>query len=345
MADRYGVGEWYGHVVATAPAATLNALANDSKKPLKQVDRPCPFRETVEPGAKCNKKGGVCSLQIHRQDDAGGVSAVGSFITTCPSRFWQNADIFRWIGQEVIGTPIPTIIKEVDFLESVVIPDAPAAAPAVAMAPAAASVAEEGADAEAELEDEADEEAEPEVKAAEKERDAVGRIDTVLVHPDKPSEWLALELQAVYFSGAGMPSHLKQYETATGLVFPDKNRRPDFRSSGPKRLMPQLQTKVPTLRRWGRKMAVVVDLPFFKSLGPIISVPHLSNSDIAWYVVDYHPTTGAMTLHSRVYTTLEISVEALTAGIPKSREAFEEKLGSLQTATTRAAKKKIIRLT
>jgi hypothetical protein len=50
------------------------------------------------------------------------------------------------------------LIKEVDFLESVIVPDAP--------------------------EDDS-------------ERDAVGRIDTVLVHPDKPNEWCALELQAV----------------------------------------------------------------------------------------------------------------------------------------------------
>lgn len=307
--DRYGVGEWFGHIVSVTPGKILNELAAKATLGFKQADMPCPFRETVEPGAKCNKKGGVCSLQIHRQNDGGAVAAVGSFITMCPSRFWQDASVFRWIGQEIIGTSKPVLIKEVDFLESVIAPDTP---------------------------DDDSEEA--------KERDAVGRIDTVLVHPEKPNEWCALELQAVYFSGAGMGSHLAQYKAATGLVFPDKQRRPDFRSSGPKRLMPQLQTKVPTLRRWGRKMAVVVDVPFYKSLGSMIEVPHLSNSDIAWFVIDYDPADGAIKLHKKVFTTLESSVEALTAGIPKSREAFEDKLSSLQTATTKAAKKKIIRL-
>ena len=279
--DRYGVGEWFGHIVSVTPGKILNELAAKATLGFKQADMPCPFRETVEPGAKCNKKGGVCSLQIHRQNDGGAVAAVGSFITMCPSRFWQDASVFRWIGQEIIGTSKPVLIKEVDFLESVIAPDTP---------------------------DDDSEEA--------KERDAVGRIDTVLVHPEKPNEWCALELQAVYFSGAGMGSHLAQYKAATGLVFPDKQRRPDFRSSGPKRLMPQLQTKV----------------------------PHLSNSDIAWFVIDYDPADGAIKLHKKVFTTLESSVEALTAGIPKSREAFEDKLSSLQTATTKAAKKKIIRL-
>lgn len=109
--------------------------------------------------------------------------------------------------------------------------------------------------------------------------------------------------------------------------------------------MPQLQTKVPTLRRWGKKMTVVVDVPFFNSLGPMVAIPHLSNSDIAWFVVNYDPATGAISLAKTVYTTLESSVEALTAGIPKSREDFEGKLGGLLAAKTKAAKKKIVRLT
>jgi hypothetical protein len=64
------------------------------------------------------------------------------------------------------------LIKEVDFLESVIVPDAP--------------------------EDDSEEA---------RERDAVGRIDTVLVHPDKPNEWCALELQAVSSAGCDPISH------------------------------------------------------------------------------------------------------------------------------------------
>jgi len=89
--------------------------------------------------------------------------------------------------------------------------------------------------------------------------DPVGQIDMVLIDETKPSlDWCALEIQAVYFSGEGMPSQFAIREwLGPGLSFPDKNRRPDFRSSGPKRLMPQLQTKVPTLhRRWGKKMDI-----------------------------------------------------------------------------------------
>jgi hypothetical protein len=100
-------------------------------------------------------------------------------------------------------------------------------------------------------------------------------------------KWCALEMQAVYFSGKSMENDFKdmrQWE-GPGIPFPMVQRRPDFRSSGPKRLMPQLQIKVPTISRWGKKMAVVVDKAFWESLGEMREVRDLSNSEIAWFVV------------------------------------------------------------
>ena len=108
--------------------------------------------------------------------------------------------------------------------------------------------------------------------------------------------------------------------------------------------MPQLQTKVPTLRRWGRKICVAVDKPFFDSLGPVTTIPHLSNADIAWFVVDYDPQTGAIKLSRTIFTTLESSVEALTAGIPSSREAFENRLEAVLNSRSQSMRRKVIRL-
>jgi hypothetical protein len=174
--------------------------------------------------------------------------------------------------------------------------------------------------------------------------EAVGRIDTILVDPDNDERWCALELQAVYFSGAGMGSHLSQYANSTSApIFPDKTRRPDYRSSGPKRLMPQLQIKVPTLRRWGKKMAVVIDKPFFSSLGRMTKVKHLSNADIAWYIVDYDATAN-IHLVDAVYTTLESSVEALTAGVPLSQHEFEAEFQGFLRGKNKRARSKVIRL-
>jgi hypothetical protein len=201
------------------------------------------------------------------------------------------------VGERILGYPTPTVVKEVDFLKSII------------------PAEEEGSEEEA-------------------TGDSVGRIDTVLVRPGvSPLQWCALELQAVYFSGDEMgPEYKVVAETPIGqFPFPVGRRRPDFRSSGPKRLMPQLQIKVPTLRRWGKKMAVVVDKPFFNSLGPMDRIDHLSNADIAWFVVAFSDTGGdfaQMNLDEVFFTTLESAIEGLTAGTPVPLEEFESDLAT-----------------
>ncbi len=162
------------------------------------------------------------------------------------------------------------------------------------------------------------------------DEDEVGRIDSVLVRQDMDRlHWCALEMQAVYFSGGKMEDDFSAMRkwTEPGLPFPAQQRRPDFRSSGPKRLMPQLQIKVPTLRRWGKKMAVVVDHAFWNSLGVMQRTSHVSNADIVWFVVDYETATKGryrLTPHEAVFTTLEHAVEGLTGGMPVSLEQFED---------------------
>jgi hypothetical protein len=147
-----------------------------------------------------------------------------------------------------------------------------------------------------------------------------------------PMEWCAVEIQAVYFSGDSMKGEFKAFADASveWVVFPAGRRRPDYRSSAPKRLMPQLQIKVPTLRRWGKKMGVVVDRAFFDSVGEMDNVADISNADIAWFIVDFEEVPGSK--NSRIvrgevrYTTLERSVEGLTGGTPVPKSAFEERI-------------------
>ena len=160
-------------------------------------------------------------------------------------------------------------------------------------------------------------------------------------------DWCALELQAVYFSGKSMANEFKMLSVAEteALQFPAKHRRPDWRSSGPKRLLPQLQTKVPTIRTWGKKMAVVIDEAFFGSLVGLEREKHLSNSEIAWFVVGYDPKPSGWTLVPRevVFTKLDASVKSLTGGIPLSKERFghqlKEKLGTVAPSHPFAASK------
>ncbi len=164
-------------------------------------------------------------------------------------------------------------------------------------------------------------------------REDVGRIDHVLVHPDTSHlSWCAVEMQAVYFSGESMGKDFRKIAATMGddLPYPGGRRHPDFRSSGPKRLMPQLQIKVPTLRRWGKKMCVLVDRMFFDSLGRMEAVRHVSNCDIAWFIVRYDEEENGMRLRPDVvhFTTLERAVEGLTAGSPVSLPTFEARINA-----------------
>ena len=165
----------------------------------------------------------------------------------------------------------------------------------------------------------------------------VGRIDMVLANPETCTaalNWCALEIQAVYFSGRGMNEEFRSIRDYYGEQppFPGQIRRPDYRSSGPKRLMPQLQIKVPTLRRWGKKMAVVVDKHFFGALGHMEEVGDLSNGDIAWFTVDFeedHTNRRFRLVRDSVhFTTLERATEGLTGGAPVTLTEFEESIRS-----------------
>jgi hypothetical protein len=164
------------------------------------------------------------------------------------------------------------------------------------------------------------------------EQDAVGKIDQVLVNAEGGScLWCALEIQAVYFSGGKMEHDfevMRQWQ-GPGVPFPKAQRHPDFRSSGPKRLMPQLQIKVPTISRWGKKMAVVIDRAFWNSLGEMREVRDLSNCEIVWFVVSFAPAIdGRFSLRRDAthFTTLDNAVEGLTGGTPMSLERFENQI-------------------
>ena len=276
--------------------ADENRLSKLRDKLAKQqsVELPCPFK-TNSAHPTCTKPGGVCSIRIY-SEESGVVAPIegdrGRLRSLCPSRFHQNGIAFDKIGERLLADPNPKRAGEVGFLKSTGNLDSAA-----------------GED--------------------------VGRIDMILVKsngaPGAPMEWVAVEVQAVYFSGKNMPLEFKYIEQTQGkLSMAREKRRPDYRSSGVKRLMPQLLTKVPTLRRWGKKMAVVVDAPFFHSLGKMERVTDISNADIVWFLVDLveNPNGGLFMLEvvEEFYTTLESATLGLTGGIPVSQGVFEGRI-------------------
>ncbi|MEW6050215.1 MAG: NotI family restriction endonuclease [Candidatus Zixiibacteriota bacterium] len=290
---RFGIGEWYGRSYVELSEAERKKLAQLQLKVKSQrALQSCPPRG----GASCTKDGGVCSIRLYELDSTSGVVHVptgsdGELRTTCPHRFLEEGMVFSIVGEMILGNPNPVLVKEVGFLER--IPGDPSSDTS--------------------------------------ESDDVGRIDMILVDPHaEPLRWCAMEIQAVYFSGSSMRSEFAALTKVHkhDLPFPAANRRPDYRSSGPKRLMPQLQIKVPALRRWGKKMAVVVDSSFFKAMGPMDRVADISNADIAWIVMRFdEDVRGAkLKLDSVHYCTLERAVEGLTGGTAVSLTEFEKRI-------------------
>ena len=302
LTPRFGIGEWFGNRINELSADERRYYGTEQDKKKGERDpQPCPFQST-KGDAKCTKEGGVCSLRLYSyKAHAETGRAEGEIVTgvqgdlraTCPYRFHERLEVFQWVGKVLLSDDDPRLVGEVGFLE------------------AGATTDNAGGD-------------------------DVGRFDMVLVSSkalqQTSIEWCAVEIQAVYFSGNAMKGEFAAYadSSVNWLIFPAGRRRPDYRSSGPKRLMPQLQIKVPTLRRWGKKMAVVVDRAFFDSIGEMDRVSDISNADIAWFVVRFEEQAGLkrsrMVLDEVRFTTLERSVEGLTGGKPVPKQEFEKRI-------------------
>ena len=314
----YGIAEWYGRLFKNLGPADYAELSAPGRKD-------CPFllaAPDIAPrgDAKCQKPGGVCSIRNFITSDAGDVT-FGDIVTTCPNRFLQDRTVLSYIGDLLLDADDPVVLKEIPFLKRV------------------SSGKVEGEDIDV---PEGDEQPADVVEKAED----VGSIDLVLMHPDaEPKRWAAVEMQAVYFSGGAMSADFEVIKVfnGNGLPMPAKARRHDFRSSGPKRLMPQLQIKVPSLRRWGKKTVVIIDKPFLNSMAEMREVKDVSNADIVWVVVNYREDPGedaVLYVEQAVKTTLEDSVIGLTAGEPTTLSDFEGKLAQKIDQRERAARRR-----
>lgn len=336
-AARYGIAEWYGKDVMTMTAAERKFAAEVATN--KNKHKPiCPFMAILTPGAKCNKQGGVCTIRRYEQDATDAISPMSdsSIATTCPARF-LGADaagrpVLKWVAEKMLDTAGAIVVKETPFLQKLL----------------SSTETEKRKRPAAQGDGKSDEE---ENSALPEEAKKAGRIDwllmdaTTLAEPDP--KWCAVETQAVYFSGGKMGPEFDAYaDRPEKILFPVSFRRPDYRSSGPKRLAPQLLVKVPVLRGWGKKVAVLVDRYFFDSMYDLPEAyarghndkEKRDNCEVAWFVVDYD-SEMKLTLDEYRFSTLDGSVEALNATQPMSKESFNKSLKRLATDTRKVGKK------
>jgi hypothetical protein len=293
----WGIAEWFGQDVLTMSEeerrdAADRALAAQSHG-MKNAPQPlCPFLSSIKPGSPCTKKGGICSIrQYAATTPATPVDAQPT--TLCPNRFleFRNEEtVFGHISRELFGSSVGSkVIKEIPFLQKEML---------------------DGTDRGAKA----------------------GRIDWIIV-PDADGvwekvdmPWIAIETQGVYFSGASMWPDIADYRDNPHEVrYPVGTRRPDYRSSGAKRLSPQLAAKAPVMNRWGRKVVVVVDEAFFAEMGALTETTDFDNSEVVWVIVRYVENM-ALQVTSTKFAELAPSLAALQAAKPVFKGVFEADL-------------------
>lgn len=323
---RYGIAEWFGRdITRLTPEErqTFGRLAAKQDQDKSLAGAPiCPFLSTLIPEARCNKASGVCSIRKYSAE--GSTVAGDKVVTMCPSRFLQPVGdgkaLFSWIAEKMLDTTKVIVVKVTPFLRKIADVQRPI------------EIAEDMA-----------------TEAKEEEKQA-GRIDWILVNPETISagelEWCAVETQALYFSGKRMRIEFDAYAHAPSeVLFPSGKRRPDYRSSGPKRLWPQLDVKVPVLRNWGKKIVVVVDRFFYNNMNRLTDPSprarsdkeRRDNADVAWFIVDYDEHLQ-LTVGEVVFTTLDGSRIALNATEPLSKADFTQGLKNVIADQTRTRK-------
>lgn len=176
-----------------------------------------------------------------------------------------------------------------------------------------------------------------EVRLNEKSGKSAGNIDLVLVSLDSKGKIIdfgAVEIQGVYISGNVRKPFAAFMASANpkGFTWKDQKLYPraDYLSSSRKRLAPQLLFKGAILKKWNKKMAVVLDDSFFATL-PNLPVVKPDEADIAWLIHSLNPhkteNRYQLKLKQTIHTSFRSALEKITTPDPGDVKDF---IGSLQ---------------
>lgn len=158
----------------------------------------------------------------------------------------------------------------------------------------------------------------------------IGKVDYLLgrIEEGVITDFAALEVQGVYFSGDEIRPALKHYLEHGSLDEAISDRRPDFRSSAQKRLMPQLFLKVPVFRRWGKKFFVAIDAHFFAELPRFSETNSQKNSELTWLIYSLAKQGPDYTLTGPTvaFSEWESVYHALREGVPPEEQEIIREL-------------------
>lgn len=157
----------------------------------------------------------------------------------------------------------------------------------------------------------------------------IGKVDFLLgkIEEGAITDFAAVEIQAAYFSGGSLRKVFAHYMAERSMEGLDTKRRPDFRSCAQKRLIPQLQLKIPVFRRWGKKFFVVVDSEFFDSL-PGFPATTPNNSELTWLTYRIASDGGQFTLSDPmvIYSEWDEVQNSLREGKPPEPQEIVREL-------------------
>ena len=322
----FGIAEWFGKRFFTLTPEERQDMAQIG---MKKKGRPlCPFQEG---NRTCSKGSGVCSIKLYgKGDNNRAVDLEDTPIITCPKRFEEGLLLISWLAEIVESKDSNVqIAKEVPFLIN---PDTKKPAGKIdfilatgegdssrwfALVPFPDGLVDTGKS--------------PPTRDS-RLRGNDGQVKRVSGIRHIQVETV-LEIQAVYMSGNSIQSQFEILENDDQETppYPDENRRPDWRSSSAKRLMPQLRTKVPVIRQWGNKVSIALDSQFFQHLGGPSpeGQTQITEGDIIWMIPTmrlgdderYHLDRG----HYEVLVLAETEKKLLSADNITKAE-FEESL-------------------
>ncbi len=172
---------------------------------------------------------------------------------------------------------------------------------------------------------------------------SAGRIDWLLVDVANPKRFCAVETQSVYMSGKTQDTTFQAFVDAMGdMAMPPLYRHPDYKSSVPKRLAPQLESKARHLSSTSRKTVVLVDefvranmsllhevpVPAAYSADPEKAAKHKLNScEVVFAIVSL--SGGSLAVTEYLYCSIEAARAALNAVAAMSHADFESVVQSL----------------
>lgn len=177
-----------------------------------------------------------------------------------------------------------------------------------------------------------------------------GNVDHVVaLHSDgELIDFVGIEVQATYFSGDAYRPEFYEYmeqidDGGDPQYIPTGTRRPDFRSCGDKRLIPQVRQKGDIFNSWGRDFAVILDTALWDYL-PSMPEPEDGEPDFYFFVYRLddngdHYNLVLDTVKETTFTQVVQRFEMDDEGRPSEsqykenlREKIQEKI-TTQTAT------------